>query len=99
MNLPKSKDEFVATLHEAIDATSRKIDELRVQARLGEAEAKDKVNERIEDLEQKRDGLRDQLRQLKDSTGSAVEALQEGCSRSWDEFKNAVDKAIGEFKK
>jgi len=98
MDLPHDKEEFVKKLHEGIDDTSRKIDELRVQANLAQAESKQYIEERIEQLEQKRRDLKSEADHLYKSTDSAFHTLRDGCAASWKAFRESVDKALSEFK-
>ncbi len=99
MDLPKKKDEMVAELHRRIDEASQRIDELRVQAKLGQTEFKQRVHDRVTALEERREKLRSDLRQLSETGEGAWEQLSEGCKRSWQEFRQAVENAVAEFKK
>ena len=71
MSESTKKDELVSRLHRQIDEASGKIDELRLKTHLAKAEAKTALEERIESLENRRNRLRDEVRHLQQSSGSA----------------------------
>ncbi len=98
MNLP-SKEEFVAKLHDGIDEVSRKLDELRVQANLGKMEARDKMSDGLDSLDRKKVKVQRELQDVKESSGEAFHALADGCQKSWEEFRFAVEDAASRFKR
>ncbi len=98
MNIP-NKEDFVATLHKGIDDVSRKLDELRVQANLGKMEARDKMGDGLDSLDRKKAKVQRELQSVKESTGEAFHALADGCQKSWEEFRFAVEDAASRFKR
>ena len=60
-------------------------------------EARTRWNERMADLEAKREAARNKLEELGSSTGEAWMRLQEGAQAAWDDAQKAVQEASQEF--
>ncbi|RCJ42770.1 hypothetical protein A6770_07035 [Nostoc minutum NIES-26] len=74
-----------------------KIDELKVQAYLAKADAKDKYHEQIEVLNDKSEVARIKLQELKASSGNAWEDIKAGLESAWDELQIAFKRASNHF--
>lgn len=97
MKLPASKDDFVQELHRGLDQTSRQIDELKLKAKLGEAEARDALERRAEQLETQQRKLKEQLDELQQSGAEASSTLMDGAGRAWDSLRSSLDDAYRQF--
>ena len=95
----KSKEEYINDLSDQLKQWAGKIDELKVQATLAKAEAKDELEKRMRELREMQSGAQKKLEELKSSSGEAWEGLKGGTEKAWSEMKHAVDNAIAKFKK
>jgi predicted ATP-binding protein involved in virulence len=87
---------------EKIDAQleewSAQISLLKARADKAKAEAKIEYYKTIESLQQKKDGARDKLDELKTAGDEAWEDLKTGAEKAWDDVKTAFHSAASKFK-
>ncbi|MBH8565694.1 hypothetical protein I8748_26565 [Nostoc sp. CENA67] len=94
----KTKEEYQAEMEEQISKLHTKIDELKVQASLAKADAKDKYHEQIEVLNDKYAVAREKLQELKASSGNAWQDIRAGLESAWDELQTSFKRASTHFK-
>jgi predicted nucleic acid-binding Zn-ribbon protein len=92
-NHTSKRDAFVKRLHEQIDATNSKIDDLEVRAHQAEADAQVEYQERIATLRERRNTLQKRVNELGEASEDAWESLQEGVNNAWNELSDAVSQA------
>lgn len=71
---------------------------LKARADKSKAEAKIEYYKTIETLQQKKDGARTKLDELKTAGDEAWEDLKTGAEKAWDEVKTAFHSAAAKFK-
>jgi hypothetical protein len=74
------------------------IDLLKAKAENNQADAKIYYYKRIGALEQKRNGAKMKLRELKSAGDEAWEELKTGAEKAWAEAKTAFHDAVSKFK-
>jgi len=89
----KTKEEYQVEMEAQIAKLHTKIDELKVQAALAKADAKDKYHEQIEVLNDKYEVTRVKLQELKASSGNAWEDIKSGLESAWDELQASFKRA------
>jgi hypothetical protein len=93
----KTKEEYQVEMEAQIAKLQTKIDELKVQAALAKADAKDKYHEQIEVLNDKYEFARVKLQELKASSGNAWEDIKAGLENAWNELQIAFKHASNHF--
>ena len=93
----QAKEEFILRLTSGLAAMDTAIAQLREKGLALKDEARTRWNERMADLEAKREAARNKLEELGSSTGEAWMRLQEGAQAAWDDAQKAVQEASQEF--
>ena len=93
----QAKEEFILRLTSGLAAMDTAIAQLREKGLALKDEARTRWNERMADLEAKREAARNKLEELGSSTGEAWMRLQEGAQAAWDDAQKAVQQASQEF--
>lgn len=92
------KDEVIQRLKAEVEEWEAKLEPLKLKAKLGEMEARDKFEEVEKTVREKTHHLRGRLEELKNDTGEAWEDLAKGCETSWGEAKSAIKAALSRFR-
>lgn len=92
------KEEIVARLHQQIDRASQSIDELKLKSHLMKKDAKGAFDERVENLENQRNKLKEEVHHFQFITNHAWEDLAAGCKKSWHELKISLRAAADEYR-
>ena len=71
---------------------------LKAKAENNQADAKIYYYKKIDALEQKRNGVKTKLRELKSAGDEAWEELKTGAEKAWAEAKTAFHDAVSKFK-
>jgi predicted nucleic acid-binding Zn-ribbon protein len=74
-----------------------KIDQLQARSEQATADVKADLNERIQNLEAKRQLMLERLQELKSSGEEAWENLKTGVQAAWDDLSSAVEEAASKF--
>lgn len=94
----KSKEEYIDALSGQLKEWAGKVDELKVQASLAKADAKEEYEKKINELKAKQDAAATKLDELKNATGGAWEDLKSGAEGAWSELRQSVESAVKKFK-
>jgi hypothetical protein len=70
---------------------------LEAKAQKAEAALKNKVNQEIEEIQKKRDRVKEKITQINLAGDSAWEDLKEGAQTSWNDLVEAFNKARSHF--
>ena len=82
------KQEYSKQAQSTLDDLSKKIDQLKEQAKIAKGEALTKIQTSLGDLKVKQDQAKQKLQESAASTGAA-----------WEQVKTGVDKAIADLQK
>lgn len=93
-----SKEEYIAKLEAQLQEMSTKIDELKVQANLAKAEARDEFNRQIEIFRQRQSTALNKLDELRNSGGEVWDELKFGIDSAFDDMKKAMKNALDKLK-
>ena len=85
-----NKDQFVKEMDTKIEKISQEIEDLRLKT-------KDKSNETIEKLENRKKDLQSEMKKLKKSSANAYEKVEDGVKKAWLNLKESVQAAKKEF--
>lgn len=96
-----TKQEYADKLKKQFDDWNYKwsIERNKLEAKAQKAEAtlKNKVNQEIEEIQRKRDHVKEKIRQINLAGDSAWEDLKEGAQTSWNDLVEAFNKARSRF--
>jgi len=93
----QSKEEFQKNLAARLQEMDTEIAKLREKGRDLKDEAKVKWDQKLADLETKRDVARVKLAEVAQSSAEAWKDVQKGAQSAWDEFDKAFQDASREF--
>ena len=93
----QSKEEFQKNLDARLKNMDAEIAKLREKGRDLKDEAKVKWDQKLADLETKRDAARAKLAEVAQSSGAAWKDVQQGAQSAWDELDKAFRDASREF--
>lgn len=92
-----AKDEFQKNLAARLQEMDTEIAKLREKGRDLKDEAKTKWDQKLADLESKRDAARAKLAEVAQSSGAAWKDVKKGAQSAWDELDKAFRDASREF--
>ena len=95
----EQKEKCVADLKQRLEGVDASLEELKEDASNLSADAKQRWQQGLSDIESKRDELREQLADLSDASGDAWSELKVGFKDAWQDLGNSVEKAAEAFKK
>ena len=87
MENQESKETYQQKIQEQLDEWRADIDRLREKAKNASAETKLKYQENIDKLELKMDEGKSKLKDLKESSAEAWDAVKDGADSIWDTMK------------
>ena len=93
----QAKEDFVKSLNARLTELDAEIANLREKGRDLKDEAKADWDQKLADLETKREAARVKLDEVGNSTAEAWKDVQQGAKSAWDELDKAVRDAAGEF--
>jgi hypothetical protein len=97
-----TQDEYRAKAREALEKLQQQIDELKVQANLAGAEARDRFEKGIEALRKRQSETRSRLDQAADATGdawkNAAKQMEEAVDSIGDAFSSLADEIDANLK-
>ncbi|MCF6147807.1 MAG: hypothetical protein E3K37_04020 [Candidatus Kuenenia sp.] len=95
--LKQGQEKFAMDIEYKLNAIEEKIEQLEKRAENATAETKDKYNEIVEELHQRRDVARDKLDELKSAGIDVWEDLKFGMNVAYTDLENFFNKAVSEF--
>ena len=99
-SLDKSHEpKWLAKIQEEIDEWESKLEPLKLKAKLGEMEARERFEALENSVQSATRPIRTKLKELKYETGEAWMDIASGCERSWDEAKSAIKSAFDRYTK
>jgi len=93
----QTKEEFEKNLDARLKEFDAEIAKLREKGRELEDEAKAKWEQKMAELETKRDAARDKLAEVGQSSAKAWKDVQKGAQSAWDELEKSFRDASHEF--
>ncbi|MBN2023306.1 MAG: hypothetical protein JW809_11005 [Pirellulales bacterium] len=93
----QAKDEFQKKLETQLNELDAKIATLREKGGDLKDDAKVKWDQKMADLEKKRDAVRDKLAEVGQASAEAWKDVRKGAQSAWDELDNAFRDASQEF--
>lgn len=93
-----NKEEYMAKLNAQLKVWSARMDEFAEKAEHEALEHKTKLQREIEEFKTRRLEAQLKLRQMKETTGDAWEALVAGLDRAWADMKETVGRIAEKFK-
>jgi len=93
----QTKDEFQEKIESRFKELDAKIAKLREKGRDLTDQAKIDWDQKMADLETKRDAARAKLAQVRDSSAEAWKDVQKGAQSAWDDLDKAFHEASREF--
>lgn len=95
----ESKEYYIAKLETQLREWSTKIDELKVQANLAKADARDEINEQIRDLRKKESALLEKLNALRKAGDEISDEVKASIENSLNDMKNIIKHAVDKLGK
>lgn len=96
-----NKEEIINAIQSQTDEIKAKFEELKgraeVQAKLGEAEAREALQPIIDDVEREMNNTKRRLDEFRNSTEEAAEEIKKGANLAIKALQVAFDKAAGKF--
>lgn len=93
-----SKDEYVRKMHSQLDQLSNEIDRLVDKRDQIEEAGRAEFAKHLEDLQRRRDEVRDRLQSIQQAGENAWEDMQSGLELAWEAIAQALDSARSRFK-
>ena len=97
-----NKEELITAVQSQLEELRGTVEELKgrahVQAKLGEAEAKEALQPVIDNVEKEINNTKQRLEELEGASQGAIEELKHGAHLAVKALKVAFDKAANEFK-
>ena len=85
------KDRFLERMRQGLEELDGDIDELRVKANLGTMEVRERWRALMRRVERKRSALRSELRELRQSSSEAWEAVKASAEDAWSDLVETCD--------
>lgn len=93
------KEKLVEMMKNEMQNWRTRLDELRVQARLGQAEMRQVVQPEIEKIEQELRKVEEQAKQLQSASDNALDDIKRGVDTALKAIQESFGKASSQFKK
>ncbi|MEJ8566067.1 hypothetical protein [Elongatibacter sediminis] len=95
--MSETRKAMMDKLDAKVELAGARLNLLRAKARDAEADQRVKLNEKIRELESRRDDASDQLDRLKDASGDAWQDLRDGAEEAWQSLSSAVSDATARY--
>ncbi len=95
----KSREEYIDKMTKQLKEWSAKIDELESRIDTVGIDMRTAYEQRIRDIQDKRDAVSRKLQELTGTSGEAWKTLASGMDHAWDDFRDAFKSAVDKFKK
>jgi len=96
--MKQSKQDYIEKLTAMLNEMSTKIDELKVQANLGKAEARDELARQIKTLREQQSLVNKKLEELRGAGEEAWEEVKFGIENAIHDLKDGLKKALDKLK-
>lgn len=93
----EDKKSYLQKLAEQLQEWDTEIDELKVQAHLAKADAKDALQKQLDELNAKKQAAQIKLKQLQETGDEAWDDIKTGVEKSWTELRGAFRSAMSKF--
>lgn len=94
-----TRDEYIQQLKTRLDEWSAQIDELDAKARQSQAEAKEQLQARVNELKNKRQEVQVKLSQLTGASTETWETMKTGAEVLWEDLKQTLSESKAAFLK
>ncbi len=94
----QQKQEYTKQAQATLDDLSKKIDQLKEQAKTAKGEAQTKIEAGLADLKVKQDQAKKKLQELGGPTGAAWEKVKTGVDKAVTDLQKAYNDASSHFK-
>ncbi len=94
-----SREEVVQELKDKLDEWNAKLDELKLQAKLGEMENREKLDMEFADYQARKDDILARLEKMRSSSEEAFTDLRHGAEQAFEALKESFFNARSHFKK
>ena len=93
------KLQYLRTLEVQFEKLNTYLEALDVSMKNADTETKQKYEEKMKDIHNKRDMIREKIKRVKESDGSTWEVIGEETANVWGSIKKTFKKAKDEYKK
>jgi len=93
------KTQYIRTLEAQFERLSTYLDALDISMKNADPETKLKYMEKIKDIHNKRDMMREKIKRVRESDGSTWEIIGEEAGNVWGSIKKTFKKAKDEYKR
>ncbi len=93
------KEKLIETMKNEMKNWHGKLDELKVQAKLGKKELRDAIQPSINNIELELDKLGKRMKVFQEASGDAIGDIKTGASTAFDAIKQSFKEASSHFKK
>lgn len=94
----QQRQEYTKQVQATLDDLSKKIDQLKEQAKIAKGEALTKIQGALADLKVKQDQAKQKMQELGSSTGAAWEQVKAGVDKAVTDLQKAYNDASSYFK-
>lgn len=96
--MTQGKDDYIAKLTAMLHEISTNIDELKVQANLGKAEAREELEKQLKLLREQQSLVNNKMEELLSAGEEAWEELKFGMENAMHDLKDGLKKAFDKIK-
>jgi cytochrome c556 len=89
---------FTAQVEDKLQTADRKMDELQAKARELQGEARQSIDQEIQELKVKRDKASSQLAELKSASANAWDDMKAGMQAALNELDRSLEEATAKFR-
>ena len=93
------KIQYIRTLEAQFERLNTYLEALDVSMKNADTETKQKYEEKMKDIHNKRDMIREKIKRVKESDGNTWEVIGEETANVWGSIKKTFKKAKDEYKK
>lgn len=98
MNIMKDRKVYIEKFSNQLKKLDNELEKLESDFDNAKEDTKSKYQKRIEELKERRSELKNRLAEMSDASDEAWSTLKTGFEKSWNEFSNALQGAISQFK-
>jgi uncharacterized coiled-coil DUF342 family protein len=96
-SIENKKDAMLEKAEARLKQIDAEVDRLKAKADESEADQKLKVQQRIDDLNEKRQAFRDKVQEIRDAGDDALTDLSHGFEQAWSTLRDAAGRAGARF--
>jgi chromosome segregation ATPase len=98
MTTMKDRKVYIEKFSNQLKKWDNELEKLETELSNAKDETKSNYQERIDELKQRRSDLKNKLTEMSNASDEAWSTLKTGFEKSWNEFSDAVNGAISQFK-